>query len=129
MSAPASTMDPTGAWFEVRNAADIPSPALLVHPGRIDANLREMLRIAGGPMRLRPHIKTHKAAELVRRQMALGIAKFKCATLAEAARARDRAVAEVRVNGIRPGGGGSWAARQRRNRKPAHRRIERGEGP
>lgn len=87
MSAPVSTSYPAGAWFEVRNAADIPSPALLIHPGRIDANLREMLRIAGGPMRLRPHIKTHKAAELVRRQMALGIAKFKCATLAEAAMA------------------------------------------
>ncbi|MBU4460058.1 MAG: D-TA family PLP-dependent enzyme [Verrucomicrobia bacterium] len=87
MSASASVTGPTGAWFEVRNATDVPSPALLVYPDRIETNLREMMRIAGGPARLRPHIKTHKTAELVRRQMALGITKFKCATLAEAAMA------------------------------------------
>jgi D-serine deaminase-like pyridoxal phosphate-dependent protein len=43
-----------------------------------------MLRLAGGPARLRPHIKTHKLPELVRRQLELGITKFKCATIAEA---------------------------------------------
>jgi D-serine deaminase-like pyridoxal phosphate-dependent protein len=43
-----------------------------------------MLAIAGAPERLRPHIKTHKMAALVERQLALGITKFKCATLREA---------------------------------------------
>lgn len=71
-------------WFEIANAAEVPSPALLVFTERVEANLREMLRIAGGPGRLRPHIKTHKLPELIRRQVALGITKFKCATIAEA---------------------------------------------
>ncbi len=70
-------------WFEITNAAEVPSPALLLHGERIEANLREMLRIAGGPARLRPHIKTHKLPQLVQRQVELGITKFKCATIAE----------------------------------------------
>jgi D-serine deaminase-like pyridoxal phosphate-dependent protein len=40
--------------------------------------------MAGSPARLRPHVKTHKLGWLVRRQMALGIHSFKCATIAEA---------------------------------------------
>ena len=43
-----------------------------------------MLAIAGSPGRLRPHIKTHKLAPIVALQSAMGIAKCKCATLAEA---------------------------------------------
>ena len=71
-------------WFDVVNSEELPSPALLLFSERMEANFQEMLRIAGGPGRLRPHIKTHKLAELVQRQMELGITKFKCATLAEA---------------------------------------------
>ena len=71
-------------WFATDNAAEIPSPALLIHWERVEANLREMLRIAGNPARLRPHIKTHKLPELMRRQAELGITKCKCATIAEA---------------------------------------------
>ena len=40
--------------------------------------------MAGGVDRLRPHIKTHKLPEVIRMQMAHGITKFKCATIAEA---------------------------------------------
>ncbi len=72
------------AWFQPVNEASIPSPALLLISERIDANLRLMLEIAGGPARLRPHVKTHKLGQLVQRQLALGISKFKCATIAEA---------------------------------------------
>ncbi len=79
-----SKVEGNNAWWSVANVAEIPSPALLVYPARIDVNLRRMLAIAGGPGRLRPHVKTHKMPELVRRQRALGIAKFKCSTIAEA---------------------------------------------
>ena len=72
------------AWYQVRNAAEVPSPALLVYPERIERNLAAMIRIAGDPARLRPHIKTHKLPELVRRQVELGITRVKCATIAEA---------------------------------------------
>lgn len=42
-----------------------------------------MLGIAGSLERLRPHVKTHKLAEVIQMQMAIGISKFKCATIAE----------------------------------------------
>jgi D-serine deaminase-like pyridoxal phosphate-dependent protein/REP element-mobilizing transposase RayT len=71
-------------WFHVGNAADIPSPALLIYPDRVKENIHRMIQIAGGVERLRPHMKTHKLAEVIRMQMEQGIAKFKCATIAEA---------------------------------------------
>lgn len=71
-------------WFEISNPERVPSPALLVFEERVDENLRRMVAMAGGASRLRPHIKTHKLAELVQRQMDLGIARFKAATIAEA---------------------------------------------
>ena len=70
-------------WFQLTNEAEIPSPALLLFAERIEANLATMLRIAGGPARLRPHVKTHKLGPLVQRQVALGITRFKCSTIAE----------------------------------------------
>jgi D-serine deaminase-like pyridoxal phosphate-dependent protein len=57
---------------------------LLVYPERARKNVLLMIRSTGDPARLRPHIKTHKMAELVRLQMEEGISKFKCATIAEA---------------------------------------------
>jgi len=71
-------------WFAVENLEEVPSPALLVYPERIRENIRRMIEIAGGASRLRPHIKTHKMAEVVRMQLKEGISKYKCATIAEA---------------------------------------------
>ncbi len=71
-------------WFRLSNEAEVASPALLLFAERIEHNLRLMLEIAGGPERLRPHVKTHKLGPLVARQIELGITKFKCATIAEA---------------------------------------------
>jgi 3-hydroxy-D-aspartate aldolase len=68
----------------VRNAEEIPSPALLVYPERVQENIRRMIAMAGGVERLRPHMKTHKLPEVIRLEMAQGITKFKCATIAEA---------------------------------------------
>ena len=66
------------------HADEIPSPALLVYPDRIEENIRRMIVMAGGVERLRPHMKTHKMAEIIRLQTAQRITKFKCATIAEA---------------------------------------------
>ncbi|MEY3534524.1 MAG: hypothetical protein RLZZ582_100 [Verrucomicrobiota bacterium] len=71
-------------WFVLENAAEIPSPTLVLHRGRIEANLRRMVAIAGDPLRLWPHVKTHKLPELIAWQVGLGIIQFKCATIAEA---------------------------------------------
>ncbi|MDO8541311.1 MAG: D-TA family PLP-dependent enzyme [Opitutaceae bacterium] len=72
------------AWYRVENVDEIASPALLVYPDRIKANIQRMLALTGGAARLFPHVKTHKMAEVVRFQQAAGIDKFKCATIAEA---------------------------------------------
>ena len=71
-------------WFHVRDESEIPSPALVLHRERIEHNLRLMIEIAGGPARLRPHVKTHKLGPLVARQIELGNTKFKASTIAEA---------------------------------------------
>jgi D-serine deaminase-like pyridoxal phosphate-dependent protein len=77
----------TGAadrWYEIANVDDMPSPALAFFPGRIEENVRRMVRVAGDAGRLRPHVKTHKTAEIVKLQLKRGIGKFKCSTIAEA---------------------------------------------
>jgi D-threonine aldolase len=71
-------------WYLVENVADIPSPALLVYPDRVEQNIRRMIEIAGDVERLRPHVKTNKLREVVRMHLDQGITRFKCATIAEA---------------------------------------------
>jgi D-serine deaminase-like pyridoxal phosphate-dependent protein len=85
----------SGRWYEVSNIGEVTSPALLLYPARIEENIRRMIRIAGGPDRLRPHVKTHKTAEIVRLQMQQGIGRFKCATIAEAEMAAACGAADV----------------------------------
>ena len=71
-------------WYELDNPEEIVSPSLLVYPDRIEKNIELMISMIGDPSRLRPHIKTHKTAEIIEMQMQHGIQKFKCATIAEA---------------------------------------------
>lgn len=71
-------------WFELADTEDVVSPALFVYPNRILHNIRIMVEMAGGTEYLRPHIKTHKTAEIIEMQLEQGIQKFKCATIAEA---------------------------------------------
>lgn len=72
------------SWYEVENVGEIPSPALLIYPERISENLRRMIQQAGGVERLRPHVKTHKLAQVVALKREFGIRKFKVSTIAEA---------------------------------------------
>lgn len=71
-------------WYAPDDPDLIDSPALLVYPERIAHNIREMIRIAGSPDRLIPHVKTHKMSAVVKLQLEAGIRRFKCATIAEA---------------------------------------------
>lgn len=71
-------------WYKIRNTNTVVTPSLLVYPNRIRHNIRTMLKMAKGTDFLRPHIKTHKTAEIIRMQLEEGIYKFKCATIAEA---------------------------------------------
>ena len=71
-------------WHTPASPDEIPSPALLIYPERIGENIRRMVAALGQAERLRPHVKTHKMAEVVQMQLKAGIGKFKCATIAEA---------------------------------------------
>lgn len=74
----------TAPWYEVQNPDQVFSPSLLVYKERIAFNIKLMIEIAGSADRLIPHVKTHKMAEVVQMQLAAGITRFKCATIAEA---------------------------------------------
>jgi D-serine deaminase-like pyridoxal phosphate-dependent protein len=72
------------ADYKLKDPAGIFSPALLFYKHLIQCNLERAIAIAGSPARLRPHAKTHKTREITRMELAAGITKHKCATLAEA---------------------------------------------
>ncbi len=71
-------------WYEIANGEYLVTPSLVVHPDRIQRNIETMIKMAGGPELLRPHVKTYKMAEIIEMQLRMGISKFKCATIAEA---------------------------------------------
>ena len=70
--------------YAVADTSRIISPGLVLFRDLIEANLDRMIRMAGSPERLRPHCKTHKMREVIELQLARGITKHKCATIAEA---------------------------------------------
>ncbi len=71
-------------WYRPENEDSVFTPAVLLFPDRIEENIRRMIALCGDARRLRPHVKTHKIAEIVGMQIQLGITRFKCATLSEA---------------------------------------------
>ena len=85
-------MDPR---YLVKNVDEIPSPSMLVYREQLRENIARTLEIAGGPERLRPHVKTHKMRAVIEMQRAAGIDKFKCATIYEA-----RMLAEMGVEDV-----------------------------
>src|SRR5262249_14202371 len=85
-------MDPR---YTVHDPSAIYSPALLFYKDIIRANIARMIDMAGGPERLRPHVKTHKTREIARMELAAGITKHKCATIAEAELLADTGARDV----------------------------------
>jgi D-serine deaminase-like pyridoxal phosphate-dependent protein len=71
-------------WYVIDNVAQFDSPALVVYPERIKANIAAAINMVYNAAMLRPHVKTSKISEVVQLLMAQGVTKFKCATIAEA---------------------------------------------
>lgn len=70
--------------YRIRGADHILTPALVVYPEQVHANIQAALSIMGGDAnRWRPHLKTAKMAWVVRQLLAHGVQQFKCATTAE----------------------------------------------
>jgi len=65
--------------------ADVDTPALLLDLDALERNLRTLHEtVAGLPVRVRPHAKSHKCAEIARRQMAHGAVGVCCQKVSEA---------------------------------------------
>jgi D-serine deaminase-like pyridoxal phosphate-dependent protein len=71
-------------WYELEHPENIDSPGLIFYEDRIRKNIQTLIGNINDKSRLRPHIKTHKSAEVTRLMLAAGLQKFKCATIAEA---------------------------------------------
>lgn len=69
--------------YRVARPEEIETPALLVFEACLAHNIKTVIDLAGGPANLMAHVKTHKSTEVLRRQMAAGISRFKTATLTE----------------------------------------------
>jgi D-serine deaminase-like pyridoxal phosphate-dependent protein len=64
--------------------AGVRTPALLVEPARVDANIRAIdAQLGGDARRWRPHVKTAKLGAVMRMMLTGGITRFKCATTLE----------------------------------------------
>ncbi len=85
----------TDAFFQLQHPETIASPALLVYPQRVEANIERLIAMVGDIDRLRPHVKTHKMAQIVALHQAHGIDKAKCATIAEAEMLGQCGVADI----------------------------------
>lgn len=77
---------------------DMPTPSLVVDEHRLERNLRAMAASAAARgIRLRPHAKTHKTAQIGRRQLDLGAVGLTVATLGEAEAFADAGVHDLFV--------------------------------
>src|SRR5215211_5369266 len=64
---------------------ELDTPSLRIDLARLERNLEEMASAAQARgVKMRPHIKTHKMAEIARRQLDLGAIGLTCAKLSEA---------------------------------------------
>jgi len=77
-----------GDWIPAQpgdHLKEIDTPALILDLDKCEANLaRLMAGVAGTAVRVRPHAKTHKCAELARRQISAGAVGICCQKLGEA---------------------------------------------
>lgn len=70
--------------YQIENAGQVLTPALLLYPAIVDANIEATLKMANGdPNRWRPHIKTAKIPAVLRQLLAHGVRQFKCSTTLE----------------------------------------------
>jgi D-serine deaminase-like pyridoxal phosphate-dependent protein len=70
--------------YRLTDTENIMTPALVIYPDAVDANIDAALRLLGGDAeRWRPHVKTAKIGAVMRRLTEQGVRNFKCATTLE----------------------------------------------
>src|SRR5215469_4199303 len=74
------------------------TPALVLDVEALDRNIAAMASFAASAgLKLRPHAKTHKSADIARRQIAAGALGVCCAKLGEAEALADADVAGILI--------------------------------
>jgi len=77
---------------------EIDTPALILDLDALEGNLLRMAEaVKESGVRLRPHAKSHKCAEIARRQIAVGAVGVCCQKVSEAEALVDGGVADVLV--------------------------------
>jgi D-serine deaminase-like pyridoxal phosphate-dependent protein len=74
---------PWDARYRVTGIEDVLTPALVVYPEIIGANIERTLDLVGGADRWRVHVKTAKLGYAMRTLIEHGVRNFKCATTLE----------------------------------------------
>ena len=72
------------AGYRVADPESLETPVMVVYEERVNHNIRALSELVGGSDNLMPHVKTHKAEAVARKQVESGVVGFKCATLSEA---------------------------------------------
>lgn len=71
-------------WYTFEGVEQLDTPALVIYPERVIANIERLKAMVSSVELLRPHVKTNKSMAATKLMMQHGISKFKCATIAEA---------------------------------------------
>lgn len=83
-------------WWEINSETRIDTPFLSVYEDRVRQNIEKLISyVKGDTQRLRPHIKTHKNAEILELFKIYNIKKIKCATIAEAELAANQNIEDI----------------------------------
>ena len=82
--------------YRVTGIEAVMTPALLIYPEIIDANIKATLQLLGNdPNRWRPHVKTSKLVFAMKKLVAQGVVNFKCATTLELQTAADAGATDI----------------------------------
>jgi len=93
-----STALPSLDAYRVRDLSRVQTPALLLYPAFIDGNIEAAIQAMNGDAnRWRPHVKTAKSSEVIRRLVARQVKQFKCATTLELLSTCEAGAADVLV--------------------------------
>ena len=82
--------------YRVTGIEAVMTPALLIYPEIIDANIKATLQLLGNdPNRWRPHVKTSKLIFAMKKLVEQGVVNFKCATTLELQTAADAGATDI----------------------------------
>jgi len=69
--------------YRVADPDALETPSMLLFEDMMEHNIRAVCEMVGGGQNLIAHVKTHKSEAVARKQVQVGMAGFKCATLKE----------------------------------------------